>query len=255
MLCFSALILWSIIHRSDSSFLFGKNQIQSLSSARFRSVMTVISGISFIGLPNEPILAVDPVELRQFAKPESEFRLYGDGNLEEKLKKYRDAQNVLDAVDMPFEVLPSGVSFRQYRDGKGNREIQKGSEVSAQMTIRCKSFATRDEPGGVKYYSTIKDTVGDQLTWVIGSGQLLPGLEEGMLGMKRNSVRRIEIPSTQVFAANKKGQLPLPAVANTDGQRRFKNLFKTDATLLFEVEVIKINDPIIYSSPSGDVVN
>ena len=69
------------------------------------------------------------------------------------------------------------------------------------------------------------------------------GLEEGMIGMKKGAVRRIEIPSVQVFAAKKNNQVPLPAATNEDGNRRFKNLFKTDATLLFEVAVRSIQDP------------
>jgi len=77
---------------------------------------------------------------------------------------------------------------------------------------------------------------------------LLPGLEEGMIGMKRNSLRRIEVPSKQVFRARADGQLPLPSESNSDGNRRFKNLFKTDATLLFEVLINKIIDPV--SEPS-----
>jgi hypothetical protein len=43
-----------------------------------------------------------------------------------------------------------------------------------------------------------------------------------------------------VFAAKKNQQLPLPSETNKDGKRRFENLFKTDATLLFEVLVTRI---------------
>jgi hypothetical protein len=54
----------------------------------------------------------------------------------------------------------------------------------------------------------------------------------------KNAVRRIEVPSTLVFAARKANQLPLPTTK--DGKRRFESLFKTDATLLFEVLVTRI---------------
>ena len=95
---------------------------------------------------------------------------------------------------------------------------------------------------GVKYYSTLQDSTDNSLSWTIGSGKLLPGLEEGMLGMKRGSIRRIEVPSVQVFAARDNNQLPLPSPKNEDGNRRFRNLFKTKADLLFEVSVMKIAD-------------
>jgi FKBP-type peptidyl-prolyl cis-trans isomerase 2 len=106
------------------------------------------------------------------------------------------------------------------------------------MTIRCKSFSTVNEPGGIKYFSTKDDTDFNELAWTIGDGSLLPGLEEGMLGMHRNALRRIEIPATMVFAARKANQLPLPTTK--DGKRRFESLFKTDATLLFEVLVTRV---------------
>lgn len=106
------------------------------------------------------------------------------------------------------------------------------------MTIRCKSFATANEPGGVKYFSTKEDTTFNEYAWTVGDGTVPPGLEKAMLGMKKGGLRRIELPSTQVFAARKAAQLPLPQTK--DGQRRFEQLFKTDATLLFEVLVTRV---------------
>lgn len=116
--------------------------------------------------------------------------------------------------------------------------VQEGSKVAVEMTIRCKSFATANEPGGVKYFSTKEDTDFNEVAWTVGSGELPPGLEEGMAGMHRNGLRRIELPSTAVFAARKANQLPQPTTK--DGKRRFESLFKTDATLLFEVLVTRI---------------
>lgn len=145
--------------------------------------------------------------------------------------------------------MPSGVSYRQYRDGKGTKEVQTGSEVTVEMSVRCKSLTTGNDPGGVKYFTTKDDTPTNSLTWTVGTGELLPGLEEGMMGMKRNAIRRIEVPSVAVFAARDKNQLPLPAANNDDGNRRFRNLFKTKADLLFEVLVVKVTDPASSPAP------
>lgn len=106
------------------------------------------------------------------------------------------------------------------------------------MTIRCKSFSTANEPGGLKYFSTKDDTEFNELAWTVGSGELPASLEEAMMGMHRNALRRIELPSVQAFSAKKANQLPLPTTK--DGKRRFDNLFKTDATLLFEVLVTRV---------------
>ena len=116
--------------------------------------------------------------------------------------------------------------------------VKSGSKVAVEMTVRCKSFSTVNEPGGVKYFSTKDDTEFNELAWTIGDGALPPGLEEGMAGMHKNALRRIEIPATLVFAARKANQLPLPTTK--DGKRRFESLFKTDATLLFEVLVTRV---------------
>ncbi len=145
-----------------------------------------------------------------------------------------------DLVDKPFEVLPSGASFREYREGKGEAVVQSGSKVAVEMTIRCKSFATANEPGGLKYFSTKDDTDFNELAWTVGSGEASPGLEEAMMGMRKGAIRRIELPSTMVFAARNEKQLPLPKDSNKDGKRRYENLFKTDATLIFEVLVTRV---------------
>ena len=145
-----------------------------------------------------------------------------------------------EVTDVVFEQLPSGVSYGDYREGKGDTLVKEGSKVAVEMTIRIKSFATANEPGGVKYFSTKQDTDFNELAWTIGSGDLLPGLEEGMQGMKKGGIRRIEIPSTQVFSARNNNQLPQPSEKNKDGQRRYNSMFKTDATLLFEVLVTRI---------------
>ncbi|KAL7531379.1 hypothetical protein ACHAXR_007002 [Thalassiosira sp. AJA248-18] len=146
-----------------------------------------------------------------------------------------------DSKDIAFTKLPSGASYRQYREGKGDATVGPGSKVAIETTIRCSSFPTRDEPGGVKYFTTKGDTEFNELAWTIGSGEFPPELEECMVGMKKGGVRRCELPSTVVFAAKKNDQLPLPSEKNKDGKRMFENrLFKTDATLLFEVLVTRI---------------
>mmetsp|Transcript_22169 Transcript_22169/g.33288 ORF Transcript_22169/g.33288 Transcript_22169/m.33288 type:complete len:237 (-) Transcript_22169:17-727(-) len=145
-----------------------------------------------------------------------------------------------DTVDKVWEKLEDGVQFREYREGRGEAVVQDGSKVGVEMTIRCKSFSTAQEPGGIKYFTTKDDTEFNEIAFTVGSGQILPELEEGMKGMKKGAVRRIEVPTQYVYAARKANQLPLPSDKNKDGKRRFENLFKTDATLIFEVLVTRV---------------
>lgn len=123
----------------------------------------------------------------------------------------------------------------------GTTEIQNGSKIAVEMSIRCQAFSTAKEPGGLKYFTTQADTEFNELAWTVGAGELPPGLEEAMMGMHRNGLRRIILPSTQVFAARKDNQLPLPTTK--DGKRLFERLFKTEASLLFEVLVTRVKNP------------
>lgn len=185
--------------------------------------------------PLEASAGIDPSSLKGYA-------VEGDqSGVQTRLRQIEMEKNrPADLVDEPFVELPSGVSYREFRQGKGDATVQDGSKVAAEMTIRCKSFATANEPGGLKYFATATDTDFNELAWTVGSGEMLPELESAMMGMRKGSLRRIEVPSTAVFAAKKANQLPLPSASNKDGNRRFENLFKTDATLLFEVLVTRI---------------
>jgi len=201
---------------------------QSAVVASFSSLITIQPQIANAG--------IDPSALKSYS-------IQGDTTgVRTRLSQIEATKTrATDADDIPYEVLPNGVSYREFREGKGEAVVQPGSKVAVEMTIRCKSFNTADEPGGVKYFTSKGDTEFNEVAWTIGSGELVPGLEEGMIGMHRNALRRIEVPSVLIFEANKKGQLPLPSAKNKDGKRLFeKSLFKTDATLLFEVLVTRI---------------
>mmetsp|Transcript_22582 Transcript_22582/g.48886 ORF Transcript_22582/g.48886 Transcript_22582/m.48886 type:complete len:265 (+) Transcript_22582:6806-7600(+) len=199
---------------------------------------SAVSSLLFVtaASSNPAYAAIDPLALR--ALP-----VEGDTTGAAQRLRFIEAENgprEEDSRDIAFEVLPSGASYREYREGKGDAAVQKGSKVAVEMTIRCKSFATANEPGGLKYFSTKDDTEFNEYAWTVGSGELPPELDECMIGMHKGAVRRIELPSTAVFAARKNDQLPLPSEKNKDGKRRYENLFKTDATLLIELLVTRI---------------
>lgn len=213
------------------------NELQSSSNRRnFLSKITSAgAAVTVLSMPQIANAGIDPSALKT-------YQIEGDINgAATRLKQIQEEKvRPDDTIDIPFTELPSGVSYREYREGKGEAVVQPGSKVAVEMTIRCKSFATANDPGGLKYYSTKVDTDFNEAAWTVGSGELLPGLEEGMMGMHKNAIRRIEVPSTMVFAARNNGQLPLPKETNKDGKRLFDRLFKTEATLLFEVLVTRI---------------
>mmetsp|Transcript_18185 Transcript_18185/g.25234 ORF Transcript_18185/g.25234 Transcript_18185/m.25234 type:complete len:243 (+) Transcript_18185:191-919(+) len=200
-----------------------------------RRVFLSSAGIAFLSTiaPTAANAGIDPSALKSLPVQGD------DSGGATRLRQIEAAKNpASDQVDKPWEDLTSGVAYREYREGKGAAVVEPGSKVAVEMTIRCKSFSTANDPGGVKYYSTKEDTDFNEYAFTVGSGEAPPGLEEGMMGMRRGGLRRIELPSTMVFAAKKANQLPLPT--SKDGKRRFENLFKTDATLLFEVMVTRV---------------
>jgi len=218
------------ITRGSALFSSRRNFVtQSTAVASFAALLTIQQ-------PQAANAGIDPSALKS-------YNVQGDiTGVRTRLSQIEANKNrATDADDLPFEKLANGVSYREFREGKGEVVVQDGSKVAVEMTIRCKSFNTADEPGGVKYFTSKADTEFNEVAWTIGSGELIPGLEEGMVGMHRNALRRIEVPSVLVFAANKNGQLPLPSEKNKAGKRLFeKSLFKTDATLIFEVLVTRI---------------
>lgn len=224
---------------STSSSLFSSSSRRNFIDQTAAVAATTVSTI--LAAPQIANAGIDPNALKN-------LQVEGDtSGIKTRMTQIENLNNNYDPndlVDIPFTKLSSGVSYREYREGKtteGAPVVQPGSKVAVELTIRCKSFATANDPGGVKYFSTKKDTDFNELAWTMGDGTNSAGLEEGMIGMHKGGLRRIEVPSTMVFEARNNGQLPLPSEGNKDGKRLFEQrLFKTDATLLFEVLVTRI---------------
>eukprot|EP00979_Chaetoceros_neogracilis_P011306 scaffold2748_cov179-Chaetoceros_neogracile.AAC.1 len=212
------------------------NNNDKIESSRRQLLKLAPAAALAIFLPDAASAGIDPSALQS-------LKVEGDNNGSvQRLRQLKEetGPKIEDLVDIPFIKSPSGISYREYREGKGEVTVKQGSKVAVETTIRCKSFSTAKEPGGLTYFTTKGDTAFNELAWVVGDGELLPGLEEGMMGMRKGGIRRIEVPSTLVFAARNDEQLPLPSANNKDGKRIYDRLFKTDATLLFEVLVTRV---------------
>uniref|UniRef100_A0A6S9GUW9 peptidylprolyl isomerase n=1 Tax=Heterosigma akashiwo TaxID=2829 RepID=A0A6S9GUW9_HETAK len=140
--------------------------------------------------------------------------------------------------DVPFTELPSGVKYKEFRAGAG-AEVAPGSRVSIQITGRLLNL------NGVKFYST-KDNIVDELAgpepliFTAGKGQLIPGLEEGILGMKKGGVRRIVVPAKLGYAA---GPTLQPQPTKQLDKNALDSVLKNprrDASLLFDVQVERL---------------
>ena len=78
---------------------------------------------------------------------------------------------------------------REYKQGKGDEEVEEGSRVTVNLVGRLLNL------NGVKFFSTKEKTdefgEGSPLTFTIGAGEALPGLEQGMIGMKKGAIRKV----------------------------------------------------------------
>jgi FKBP-type peptidyl-prolyl cis-trans isomerase len=114
------------------------------------------------------------------------------------------------ATTNPEEVLPSGLRYIQVSPGTGE-EAHEGMMVSVHYTgylmdgTKFDSSMDRDEP----------------LEFVLGSGRVIRGWEEGIAGMKTGEKRKLIIPSQLGY-----------------GERGWPGLIPANADLVFDVHLV-----------------
>ena len=138
--------------------------------------------------------------------------------------------------DKPFVTLESGVKVKDFRIGTGDSSI---TSTSQRVNIQCSGRLLN--LNGVMFYNT-KNNNPDGFGAIpliidLGKGQALPGLEQGLIGMKKGGIRRIIIP--QELAYNKYPDLE-PQPTNANDQRALDSVVKNprrDGAILFDVQV------------------
>lgn len=85
----------------------------------------------------------------------------------------------VSAVSLPLALLCFGAGGLK---AAGLPEIQKGSEVTFHYQLTVDSKLVDSSPAG------------SPLTYVQGSGQMIPGLEEQMKGLKKGSKKKFSVP-------------------------------------------------------------
>lgn len=111
----------------------------------------------------------------------------------------------------PPQALPGGVVVQTLRQGDGRGAV-KGDKISIH-------FVGTLTDGGVFDSSRARNATFD--FWV-GEGQVLPGLDEGLLGMKEGELRTVTVPPAMGYGLEPKPTIP------------------ANSTLRFEVELLDI---------------
>ena len=139
--------------------------------------------------------------------------------------------------EAPFQTMPDGVKIKEFKVGSGG-EVMSGSIVSVQLVGRLLNL------NGVPFYDTKEndpDGFGaEPLTFKVGAGEALPGLEIGIIGMKRGGIRRIIVPS-ELGYSKFPGMEPRPT--NELDLRALESVInnpRRDASLLFDVKLERL---------------
>jgi len=100
--------------------------------------------------------------------------------------------------------------------------IQEGAGEGAKNGDNVTVHYTGTLIDGTKFDSSVDR--GQPFTFNLGSGQVIQGWEQGILGMKVGEKRKLTIPSEMGY-----------------GERGAGNIIPPNATLIFDVEMIGIN--------------
>ena len=134
-----------------------------------------------------------------------------------------------------FTTLPNGVKTKDFALGTGPETVGPDSRVSVQCSGRLLNL------NGVVFYNTKNNNPDGfgaiPLTFTMGKGEALPGLEAGLMGMKKNGIRRIIVPAELAYSSYP-GLEPKPM--NQADQQALDSVIKNprrDATVLFDVRL------------------
>lgn len=111
------------------------------------------------------------------------------------------------------QIISNGVNVEILKQGEG-----EGAKNGDKITAHYIGTLT----DGEKFDSSIDR--GQPFSFVLGAGQVIQGWEQGLLGMKVGEKRKLTIPSELGY-----------------GERGVPGAIPPGATLVFEVELLKIN--------------
>jgi FKBP-type peptidyl-prolyl cis-trans isomerase len=141
---------------------------------------------------------------------------------------------IVQEGETSFITLDNGVKIKEFNQGSGET-VGPGARVSVQCSGRLLNL------NGVGFYNTKNNNPDGfgavPLTFTLGKGQALPGLEAGILGMRKNGIRRIIIPAD--LAYSKFPDLEPKPMSDLE-QRALDSVVKNprrDATILFDVKL------------------
>lgn len=147
-----------------------------------------------------------------------------------------------------FMQLPNGVSYRDVSQGKGEA-ARVGDRVVYDWSGYTIGYFGRpfQAKGGPKGGAFDKDL--DYSRVVLGTSQIVPGLESAMIGMQMGGVRQIVVPFRDDLSyplTDLAHERVGPKPTTFSGMRALNFVLENprlDRTLLFNVKVLRIDKP------------
>ena len=121
------------------------------------------------------------------------------------------ADNFSEGADLAGSTTPDGLKIVDLKQGTG-ASVQPNQCITVQYTGWLEN--------GTKFDSS-RDRVGG-FQFVVGAGNVIPGWDKGIPGMKVGGRRRLVIPAALGYGASGQGSIP------------------PNSTLVFDVEVLRI---------------
>jgi FKBP-type peptidyl-prolyl cis-trans isomerase len=112
--------------------------------------------------------------------------------------------------------LPSGLKYTDEKVGTG-AEAKSGEKV----TVHYTGWLYNNGQKGKKFDSSVDR--GEPFTFNLGAGQVIPGWDQGVAGMKVGGKRTLIIPADLAY-----------------GSRGAGGVIPPNATLMFDVELLKV---------------
>eukprot|EP00592_Proboscia_alata_P008968 CAMPEP_0194355014 /NCGR_PEP_ID=MMETSP0174-20130528/2999_1 /TAXON_ID=216777 /ORGANISM="Proboscia alata, Strain PI-D3" /LENGTH=248 /DNA_ID=CAMNT_0039124121 /DNA_START=26 /DNA_END=772 /DNA_ORIENTATION=+ len=159
-------------------------------------------------------------------------------SMSENQSSSTSSEGVFIGESTQFTTLPNGVKIKDFKIGTGTETISSDSQnVSVQMNGRL-----INTNAGITFYNTKNNNPDGfgaiPLKISLSRGEALPGLETGLVGMKKNGIRRIVVPAGDLSYDKYPNLEPKPM--NDADQRALDSVVKNsrrDSTIMFDVKV------------------
>ena len=115
-----------------------------------------------------------------------------------------------------MERIPGYLTLKQVIKAGAGKEVSVGSKVTCHATGSVKET-------GYQFWST-KDAGQRPFEFPAGLGRVITGWDQGVVGMRLNEIRKLEIPAVEGYGPGGFPAWKIPA----------------NATLVFEIEVLSI---------------